>query len=140
VPEKISHLLITTQAAAAAAGADLRITPRLRDPGALGLRQTLVGPLLRLLGRVLLPARRAIEIIGWNTRPLRAMKGRDRLLLVPLLGGCPIIGVRAGMDVEVVNRVIGAGMGCHRLVDDGTLNDLENVPRQKIDVHARLTN
>jgi hypothetical protein len=104
-------------------GADLRNTPRLLEPEALGLLQPRGGR-RRHLGPVLLLARRAIESIAWNTR-LEAMIGRDLLLLVPLGVGCPIIGVRVAMDAVVVNRVIGPGMGRQRLVDEWA-NDLKN--------------
>ena len=96
--------------------ADLRNTPRLLEPEALGLLQPRAGR-RRHLGPALLLARRAIESIVWNTR-LEAMIGRDLLLLVPLGVGYPIIGVRVGTDAVVVNRVIGLDMGRHRLVDE----------------------
>ena len=114
--EKISPLVTTTPAV----GADLRNTPRLLELGALGLCQPRAGRRRRRpLGQALLLARQAIESIAWNTRPLVGMIDHDLLLLLVLLGvGCPIIGVRVGMDAVVVNRVIGPGMGCQRLVDE----------------------
>jgi hypothetical protein len=112
VLEKISHLEVTTTLAV---GADLRNTPRLLE---LGLHQPQAGR-RRLPGRALLLARRAIETIAWNTRPLEGMIGRDLLLLlVPLGVGYPLIGVRVDMGAVVANRVIGPGMGCLRLVDE----------------------
>ena len=98
-------------------GADLRNTPHLLEPGALALRQPRAGR-RRLPDRVLLLARQAIETIAWNTRPLEGLIGRELPPLVLLGVGCPITGVRVGMDAAVVNRVIGPGMGCQRLVDE----------------------
>jgi len=131
VLEKISHLVTTTLPSV---GADLRNTLRLLEPEALGLLQPRGGR-RRHLGPALLLARRAIESIAWNTR-LEAMIGSDLLLLVPLGVGCPIIGVRVGMDAVVVNRVIGPGMGRHHLVDEWQIDPKNGRPSAKKSMFA----